>query len=152
VDGERVQASDRWQTEEKEKQVAAAAKIPEIFEPHQVAFVFDVLAMILSFIYSYILKYDFKIIFAELSFEEDQKIRMSKPLARICSKYAPSEWAGMTAEIELVTTLGVWMVAGFGRAKQAVQKDQQEKARTAQEKNRNRVTQMPQAEPAAIPL
>jgi hypothetical protein len=157
VDGERVSTSgaDHWKkdAEEKGKHVAAVANIPEIFTPEQVSFIFDILAIVLSFIYSQLLKYDFKVIHAELSFEAEQKERLSVPLARICSKYAPSEWAGMTAEIELICVLGVWAVSGFGRAKQAVQKDQRERAEKARPVNR--VTQMPaqqQEEVGAIPL
>jgi hypothetical protein len=158
VDGEKVSSSsaDHWKknAEEKGKQAAAVANIPEIFRPDQVSFIFDILAIVLSFIYSQILKYDFKVIHEELAFDAEQKERLSIPLARICSKYAPSEWAGMTAEIELCCVIGVWMVAGFGRAKQAVAKDQQEKARATQQ--RRQVAQMPQQqqeqEPAAIPL
>jgi hypothetical protein len=159
VDGERVSTSsaDHWKqdAEEKGKQVAAVANIPEIFTPDQVSFIFDILAIVLSFIYSQLLKYDFKVIHQELSFEPDQKERLSIPLARICSKYAPSEWAGMTAEIELICVLGVWAVSGFGRAKQSVEKDKREKMHAAEQHRRNPVTQVPQQqqeEVGAIPL
>jgi hypothetical protein len=150
-------STEHWQkdAEEKGKQLSAVASIPEVFRPDQVEFIFDVLAIVLSFIYSQILKYDFKVIHEELAFDKEMKERLSIPLARICSKYAPSEWAGMTAEIELCTTMGIWMVAGFGRAKDAVQRDKNAKAQAAQQRHSNRVTQIPtpqQEEVSAIPL
>ena len=116
---------------EKEKVRKAAAAIPEIFTPEQVEWVFDGYVAILSFVYSLALKTDFSAIQEELSFSKEQKESLSKPLAKICSKYAPSEWAGMTAEIQLVTMLGVWTVASFQRAKN-VQRALDEKKKDAE--------------------
>lgn len=115
---------------EKERVREAAAAIPEIFTAEQVVWVFDAYVAILSFVYSLVLKVDFKAVQEELEFSPEQKEQMAKPLAKICSKYAPSEWAGMTAEIQLVTLLGVWTVASFQRARN-VQKKLEEKERDA---------------------
>ena len=115
---------------DKKKVIAAAAEIPEIFTPEQVVWVFDAYVAILSFVYSLVLKTDFKAIQEELAFSEEQKEMMAKPLAKICSKYAPSEWAGMTAEIQLITMLGVFTVASFQRARN-VQRRLDEKAKDA---------------------
>jgi hypothetical protein len=102
---------------EKERIKEAVAGIPDIFSPEQVAWCFDAYVAILCFVYSIVLKTDFKALQKELEFSEEQKAIMAKPLARICSKYAPSTWAGMAAEIELITTLGIWTVSSFQRAK-----------------------------------
>lgn len=103
--------------EEKERVKKAAAAIPEIFTPEQVVWLLDAYVAILSFVYSLVLKADFKAIQDELNFSKEQKEDLAKPLAKICSKYAPSEWAGMTAEIQFITMMGVWTVASFQRAK-----------------------------------
>jgi hypothetical protein len=116
---------------EKEEVKKAAATIPEIFTPEQVAWVFDVYVGIISFVYSLVLKCDFKAIQEELEFTAEQKDAMAIPLAKICSKYAPSEWAGMTAEIQLIMTLGIWTVASFQRARN-VQKAIEEKKKDAE--------------------
>lgn len=111
----------------------AAAEIPEIFTSDQVEWVFDAYVAIICFIYSLLLKTDYKALETELKFDEDVKKQMAKPLAKICSKYAPSAWAGMTAEIELIMTLSVWTVASFGRAKNvavAVEEKKKEAQRT----------------------
>jgi hypothetical protein len=115
----------------KEEVKKAAAAIPEIFTPENVEWAFDVYVGILSFVYSLVLKCDFKAINDELDFTKEQKESMSKPLARILSKHAPAEWAGMTDEIQLVMTLGVWTVASFQRARN-VQKAQEEKKKDAE--------------------
>jgi len=49
----------------------------------------------------------------ELSFSEDEKKIMAVPLAKICSKYAPSSWAGMSSEIQLITSLGIGPLPAF---------------------------------------
>jgi hypothetical protein len=116
---------------DKEKVRAAAAAIPEIFTPEQVVWVFDAYVAILSFVYSLVLKVDFKAIQDELEFTPEQKEQMAKPLAKICSKYAPSEWAGMTAEIQLVTLLGVYTVSSFQRVRN-VQRALDEKKKDAE--------------------
>lgn len=116
---------------EKEKVKRAMAAIPEIFTPEQVEWVFDAYVAILSFVYSIALKTDFDAIQTELEFSKEQKEMLSKPLARICSKYAPPSWAGMSAEIQLVTMLGVWTVASFQRARN-VARAQEEKKRDAE--------------------
>jgi prophage DNA circulation protein len=115
----------------KEEVKKAAATVPEIFTPENVEWAFDVYVGILSFIYSLVLKCDFKAINDELDFTKDQKESMSKPLARILSKHAPAEWAGMTDEIQLIMTLGVWTVASFQRARN-VQKSLEEKKKDAE--------------------
>jgi len=107
----------------------AAAAIPEIFTPGQVEWVFDAYTAVLSFLYSLTLKTDFEAIQTELEFSQSQKEMMAKPLAKICSKYAPSEWAGMTDEIQLVTMLGLFTVSSFKRAKMVKEKlDEKKKA------------------------
>lgn len=113
---------------EEKKRVAEAAKnIPEIFTPDQVKWCFDAYVAILCFVYSLVLKTDFKALQTELEFTEEQKDAMAKPLARICSKYAPSSWAGMSAEIELIAMLGVYTVSSFQRAKNVATKEAEKK-------------------------
>lgn len=116
--------SDAAQKDEVKK---AAAAIPEIFTPQQVEWVFDVYVGILSFVYSLALKSDFKAINEELEFTDDQKKALAEPLAKVLSKYAPSEWAGATAEIQLITTLGIWTVSSFQRARNVQKKLEEEK-------------------------
>jgi hypothetical protein len=128
---------------DKKKVKEAAAAIPEIFTPEQVVWCFDAYVAILSFVYSLVLKVDYKAIQDELEFSPEQKEQMAKPFAKICSKYAPSEWAGMTAEIQLVTMLGVWTVASFQRARN-VQKTLVEKEKDA---TRTRPVQSPRPQP-----
>lgn len=132
IDFNDTAASVSANAKEKGKIADAVKEIPEIFSPEQVAWLFDAYAAILSFTYSLLLKIDYKAISEELEFDTDDKERMSKPLARILSKYCPSEWAGMSAEIELITGLGIWTVASFGRAKGVGVKLAEEK------QNRNR--------------
>lgn len=117
----------RDNAEQKEQVKKAAAAIPEIFTPEQVVWVFDVYVGILSFVYSLILKCDFKAINDELEFTKEQKESLAVPLAKVCSKYAPSEWAGATAEIQLITMLGVWTVASFQRARNVQKKIEEQK-------------------------
>jgi hypothetical protein len=123
------QAADNLEQDaaEKEKVKKAAAAIPEIFTPEQVVWVFDAYVAILSFVYSLALKTDFSAIQKELEFSTEQKEGLAKPLAKICSKYAPSEWAGATAEIQLITMLGVWTVASFQRAKNVARAEEEKK-------------------------
>lgn len=121
----------RDNAEQKEQVKKAAATIPEIFTPEQIEWVFDVYVGILSFVYSLILKCDFAAIQKELEFTDEQKKSMSKPLARILSKHAPAEWAGMTDEIQIIMSLGVWTVASFQRARN-VAKSLEEKKRDAE--------------------
>jgi hypothetical protein len=116
---------------EKENILEAAKKIPEIFTAKQVKWVFDAYVAVLCFVYSIALKTDFSALQDELAFSEEQKDSLAEPLAKICSKYAPSSWAGMSAEIELVTMMGVWTVASFQRARN-VAKAQEEKKRDAE--------------------
>ena len=116
---------------EKERVKKAIAAIPDIFTPENVAWAFDVYVGLLSFAYSYILKTDFDAIQKELEFSEEQKASLAKPLAKICSKYAPAEWAGMTAEIQLVSMMGIWTVASFQRAKN-VRRELEEKKKDAE--------------------
>ena len=110
----------------------AVAEVPEIFSPEQVAWLFDAYAALLSFVYSILLKLDYKAISEELEFSESEKEHMSKPLARILSKYCPSSWAGMSAEIELITGLGIWTVSSFARAKNVGEKLKEEKRKQNQ--------------------
>lgn len=114
---------------EKKKVLEAAREIPEIFSPEQVEWLFDAYAGILSFIYSIVLKTDFTALWEELKFDDDIKKSLSKPLSKICSKHAPASWAAHTAEIELLTMLGVWTATSFKRARN-VQQAQLEKKRT----------------------
>lgn len=113
---------------EKKKEVKKAAdEIPEIFTPSNVEFVFDLYAGIISFVFSILLKAEFKPIFQELKFEDAEKKAMAVPLAKIASKYAPHEWAGMQAEIELVTSIGLYTVMGFKRAQAVAAKESEKK-------------------------
>jgi hypothetical protein len=102
-------------------------EIPEIFQPEQVAWVFNAYVGILSFIYSIILKMPWDVIFEELKFDDDVANDMAKPLARICSKHAPSEWAGMTDEIQLISQLGIYTAMSFKRVKMVQEKEAQKK-------------------------
>jgi len=117
--------------EEKKKVIEAAKAIPEIFTPDQVEWVFDAYAGIVSFVYSLLLKIEFEKINDELSFTDDQKKQLSVPLAKILSKHAPPEWAGNTAEIQLVVMMGIWTVSSFKRVKN-VQKALDEKKKDAE--------------------
>lgn len=126
-----VEERIREDAAEKENVKKAVEAIPEIFKPEQVEWCFDVYVGILSFVYSLILKVDFKDINDELEFTKDQKELMSKPLANILSKHAPAEWAGRTDEIQLITTLGLFTVMSFKRAK-TVQTAIEEKRKDAE--------------------
>jgi len=128
-----IAAEDTLRTDaENKRRVAAAAKeIPEIFTPEDVEWVFDVYVAILCFVYSIALKCEMQVIKDELSFDKDEKETMAKPLAKICSKYAPAEWAGKSAEIQLIISLGVWTVTSFKRAQNAAKKAE-EKRRDAE--------------------
>lgn len=112
---------------EKENILEAANKIPEIFTAEQVEWVFDAYVAILSFVYSISLKVEFDAVQKELEFSKEQKEMLSKPLAKICSKYAPASWAGMQSEIQLVTMMGVWTVASFQRAKNVAKAEEEKK-------------------------
>lgn len=135
---------------EAKKRVAAAIKeIPQIFEPAQVAWVFDAYVAILCFVYSIILKVEFKLLQDELSFSTEEKETMAVPLAKICSKYAPSSWAGMSSEIQLITSLGIWTVASFQRARNVAAKE----AEKQRQENRTRpVDRMHRAGEPLVPV
>lgn len=115
---------------EKERTAKAIAAVPEIFTPEQVEWVFDVYVGIVAFAYSLILKVEFKEISDELKFEDDQKKALAVPLAKILSKHAPAEWAANTAEIQLITMMGIWTVTSFKRAKNVQQLIAEEKKNT----------------------
>jgi hypothetical protein len=115
----------------KKKQLqSVVAEIPEIFSPEQVAWVFDLYVMLISFVFSIALHTDFKAISEELKFDESEKNTMAIPLAKLLSKYAPSSWAGLQPEIQLITCLGVWTVTAFGRAKNIAAKVEEEKRKS----------------------
>jgi hypothetical protein len=125
------------ENEKKKKAFKEVEDIPEIFLPEQVAFVLDIYVTTLCFIFSMVLATDFKPLYEELKFEDDFKESLSKPLARICSKYAPHEWAGMQPEIELITSLGLWSVTAFSRAREVQKKEEKRKE---EEKRKNNIT------------
>lgn len=127
IDSELPPAAERLSSDANEKKriASAAQEIPEIFKPEQVAWVFDAYVAILCFVYSIILKTDFVALQKELSFDEEEKKIMAEPLAKICSKYCPSEWAGMSSEIQLITSLSIWTVTSFKRAKNVAQAEQE---------------------------
>lgn len=127
---------------EKKKVLEAVREIPEIFSPEQVEWLFDAYAGILSFVYSIVLKTDFSALWEELKFEDDIKKSLSKPLSKICSKYAPSSWAAHTAEIELLMMLGVWTATSFKRARIVQQKELEKK----RDSERTQPVQRPQRE------
>src|SRR5882724_10192099 len=112
---------------EKESILEAAKKVPEIFTAENVKWVFDAYLAILCFVYSIALKTEYSALQEELSFDEEQKNMLAEPLAKICSKYAPSSWAGMAPEIQLVSQMGIWTVASFQRAKNVARKEQEKK-------------------------
>ena len=129
-----VSSSLEEENKRKEKIKKAAESIPEVFTPQQVSWVFDVYVGAICFVYSLILKTDFKAINDELKMDEDEKMTLAVPLAQVLSKHAPSEWAGMSAEIQLITTMGIWTVSSFGRAKNIAAKEAEKK----QQDNRRR--------------
>jgi hypothetical protein len=140
ADSPAVAAATLKDAKDKAEIQKAVAEIPEIFSAEQVKFTFDVYCALLSFIYSVALKSDYKAISAELSFEDAEKDLMAKPLARILSKYAPKEWAGMGPEIELITMLGVWTMTSVTRAKKAAEKYAAEQAKELREKQHRNQT------------
>jgi hypothetical protein len=105
----------------------AVAEIPEIFKPEAVAWLFDVYVGIVSFVYSLVLKVEFKEISEELEFTEEQKNELAKPLARILSRHAPASWAAHSDEIQLLTQMGIWTVVSFKRAKMVQEKVSEKK-------------------------
>lgn len=117
--GNMPQAAAELQDDAAKKEAVrnAAAAVPEIFTAEQVIWAFDVYVGLLCLIYSYALKTDFDALQKELEFTQEQKELMAKPLAKICSKYAPPEWAGKTDEIQLITMLGVFTVTSYQRAR-----------------------------------
>lgn len=102
-------------------------EIPQIFTPDQVAWIFDVYVGAICFVFSMLLKCEFKSLYDELQLDQDVKLAWAKPLAKVASKYAPAEWAGMTAEIELIGSVGLWTATAFGRSKQIAEKERAEK-------------------------
>jgi hypothetical protein len=128
--------------DDKKKNAQAVKDIPQIFTPDQVVWVFDVYVGGICFIFSLLLKCEFKVLYEELKLDEDVKLAWAKPLARVASKYAPAEWAGMTAEIELCASLGIWTAAAFGRSK-AIAEKEKEKKEAETRKPRNAVTAVP---------
>lgn len=135
---------------QRKKEISKAIKeMPQIFSAEQVAWVFTAYVMLLSFAYSYVLKSDYEAIFAELDIDERTKMEMAKPLAKIASKYAPANWAGMTDEIQLISQVGIYTATSFGRAKLIVQREQEKKQRQASER-RNMPHVQPQQAAATV--
>lgn len=130
---------------EKKEATQAVKDIPEIFSPDQVAWVLDCYVVAMSFVFSIVMKAEYKIIYEELKLDDEVKAAWSKPLAKIISKHAPSQWAYMTAEIELIGCLAIYSVTGFQRARVAVQRENEKKQQEEAEKRavgntqRNRV-------------
>jgi hypothetical protein len=111
----------------KQQNKDAEAKYPEIFSEESVAWIPNAYVGFISFIHSQVLKCKWKVVFEELKFDDEQSKMMAKPIAKIASKYAPAKWAGETAEIELITMLGIFTAMSFNRAKMAVAKDKEKK-------------------------
>jgi hypothetical protein len=148
IDGTEKKVNDIKQDSAKKTAVAQAIKdIPQIFTPEQVAWMFDLYVGILCFIYSFIFKCDFKPLFEELKFDDKDKLTLAKPLAKIASKYAPHEWAGMTAEIELCASVGMYTVMSFKRAEIVAKR---EKERKQKEEMAARRMPQQQREPVAV--
>lgn len=126
LEGKDLQAD----VEAKKDAKKAADAVPPIFTPEQVAWCFDAYCAALSFVFSIVLKIDYSLIHDELKFDENEKQALAIPLAKVASKYAPVAWAGMTAEIELITTLGIWSATSFRRA-QVIAKREAEKKKEA---------------------
>jgi len=146
IDGTEKTVAEIKKDSSKKAAVAQAIKeIPQIFTPEQVAFLFDIYAGGLCFIYSFIFKCDFKPLFEELKFDEQEKLTLAKPLAKIASKYAPSEWAGMTAEIELCASMGMYTVMSFKRAEIVAKREKEKKAESHTKCDSAR--RMPQSQP-----
>lgn len=133
--------------EQKKAVLDAAKAIPEIFKPEDVKFAFDVYVGVICFLFSIAYKCDFTALYEELKLDEPTKEHLAKPLAKVFSKYAPAEWAGMTAEIELISFVGIWTVAAMPRAKTIADKEKQRKLQEQRGGARNPVTAMsPQRE------
>lgn len=115
--------------EEKRKVAEAAKHIPEIFSPSDVIWCFDVYVALLCFLYSMALKVPFDALENELSFSQDQKELMAVPLSKICSKYAPAEWAAKKDEIQLIVMLGVYTASSVQRARNVAKQIAEEKKR-----------------------
>jgi hypothetical protein len=103
------------------------AEIPQIFTPEQVTWIFDAYVGLISLLFAFLLKYEFKIIFQELQFDAEDKMNFAKPLSRIISKHSPASWAQHSDEIQLIGAMGIWTAASFGRAKLAIRKAAQKK-------------------------
>jgi hypothetical protein len=126
---------------DKKKNAQVVKEIPQIFTPEQVVWIFDVYVGGVCFVFSILLKTEFKAIYEELKLDDDVKLAWAKPLAKIVSKYAPSEWAAMTAEIELIASVGLWTVAAFQRSKNVAEKEREKKEMEARNpRPRNAVT------------
>lgn len=150
-DAPKTDAAEKVKAKNKEKNAVAQAvkEIPEIFQPEQVAWVLDVYVVIVCFIFSILLKCDFNVLHEELKIDEDVKMMWAKPLAKVASKYAPAQWAGMTAEIELVGCLALWTATAFGRARIIVAHEKEKQEKQQREKS-NVVTAIPQRQ--AVPV
>lgn len=144
IDGDVSASASFNKTAESARRKKAAAdlvkQIPEIFTPEQVVWVFDVYVGLICFVFSLLLKTEFKALHDELKLDEDVKILWAKPLARVASKYAPTEWAGMTAEIELIACLGLWTATAFGRAQNVAKKEAEKAELSKRATARNPVT------------
>jgi hypothetical protein len=123
----------RQKYQKKKDLVQLAKEIPEIIKPEQVAWVFDIYELALSFVLSIALKADYAVIHEELKMDEDQKLVFAKPLARIANKYVPTEWASYSAEIELITTMGIYTATSYGRAQTALRKAKRDQNHVSQQ-------------------
>jgi hypothetical protein len=154
IDGTEAVVKEIKKDSAKKSAVAQAIKeIPQIFTPEQVAFVFDLYVGLLCFIYAFIFKCDFKPLFEELKFDEAEKMTLAKPLAKIASKYAPSEWAGMSAEIELCASIGMYTVMSFKRAELVAKREKEKQRKEEEAKRRTFVdarSNQPQREAVAV--
>lgn len=112
---------------EKNKVLDAVNKIPDIFTPEDVAWFFDVYVGLLCYVYSIVLKTDFKALYDELEFKDSQKKDMAVPLSKILSKTVPASWAGLKNEIQLIGMLGVYTVVSFKRAQMVANKEVEKK-------------------------
>lgn len=81
-------------------------KKPEVtvipnFKPEDLLIVIDLYAVILSFIFSSILKTKFDVVYKICKFDEDQRKVVSEFAAPVVGKYFPTDWLPYLPEIKL---------------------------------------------------
>jgi len=122
-----VSAAVEQENEKKRKLLEEEKKIPVVFTAKDVSFVVTGYIIFLAFIFSVVLKCEFKSIHDEIKLDENETMGIAEPLAVVVSKHAPAEWAGMKAEIGLATMLGMITLAKLRSAQQIADKEHKRK-------------------------